>query len=173
MESARHTLLLVQFNSNLASRTFLDYESLALAMDGVCALYEKELKVLNPKVVNITYDISDLYSYLDQLADISLLVYVRKHLVAAIVFLSAFYYYALLLALPSFCFILSLTCCMFLVRAVILSQLPGVDPRVPAAESRLGQAAAAQAFAEPVGEVTQHDFMRAARQCAPWRMRVY
>ena len=92
MESARHTLLLVQFNSNLASRTFLDYESLALAMDGVCALYEKELKVLNPKVVNITYDISDLYSYLDQLADISLLVYVRKHLVAAIVFLSPFYY---------------------------------------------------------------------------------
>ena len=86
MESARHTLLLVQFNSNLASRTFLDYESLALAMDGVCALYEKELKVLNPKVVNITYDISDLYSYLDQLADISLLVYVRTHLVAAIVF---------------------------------------------------------------------------------------
>ena len=80
MESARHTLLLVQFNSNLASRTFLDYESLALAMDGVCALYEKELKVLNPKVVNITYDISDLYSYLDQLADISLLVYVRTHL---------------------------------------------------------------------------------------------
>ena len=86
MESARHTLLLVQFNSNLASRTFLDYESLALAMDGVCALYEKELKVLNPKVVNITYDISDLYSYLDQLADISLLVYVRTHLVAAVLF---------------------------------------------------------------------------------------
>ena len=43
MES--HTLLLVQFNSSVASRTFLDYESLAEAMDGVCGLYEKEPNV--------------------------------------------------------------------------------------------------------------------------------
>ena len=70
----RHTVALVQFNTSVASRTFLDYESLPAAMDGVCALYEKELKALNPTVDNITYDIADLYTYLDQLADISLLV---------------------------------------------------------------------------------------------------
>ena len=37
--------------------------------------YEKELKVLNPKLENMTYDISDLFPYLDQLADISLMVF--------------------------------------------------------------------------------------------------
>jgi len=41
----------------------------------VCGLYEKELKTLNPQVRNITYDIADLYTYLDQLQDLSCLVY--------------------------------------------------------------------------------------------------
>ena len=36
---------------------------------------EKELKTLNPKVRNITYDIADLYAYLDQLQDLSCLVF--------------------------------------------------------------------------------------------------
>ena len=98
-DAPRHTLLLLQFNSSISSRTFLDYESIDAAMDGVCHLYEKEvlacarvdlrapsahvprlgscpqLKVLNPKMANITYDISDLFSYLDQVTDISLLIY--------------------------------------------------------------------------------------------------
>ena len=41
----------------------------------MCGLYEKELKTLNPQVRNITYDIADLYTYLDQLQDLSCLVY--------------------------------------------------------------------------------------------------
>jgi hypothetical protein len=73
-QAARHTLLLVQFNQSVSSRTFYDFDSLSAAMGGVCVLYEKELKALNPKLTNITYDISDLYGYLDQLCDISLLV---------------------------------------------------------------------------------------------------
>ena len=44
-------------------------------MDGICALYEKELKALNKGVTSITYDVSDLYTFLDALVDISLLVY--------------------------------------------------------------------------------------------------
>ena len=81
-ERSRHTLLLVQYNHSLASRTFLDFTSLAAALDGVCLLYEKELKALNPSMTNITYDISDLYSYLDQLADIALLVYAARRTLA-------------------------------------------------------------------------------------------
>ena len=77
-ERSRHTLLLVQYNHSLASRTCLDFNSLAAALDGVCLLYEKELKALNPSMKNITYDISDLYSYLDQLADVALLVYAAR-----------------------------------------------------------------------------------------------
>ena len=34
-----------------------------------------QLKTLNPNVANITYDIADLYMYIDQLADISCLVF--------------------------------------------------------------------------------------------------
>ena len=71
---ARHTLLLVQYNRSLSSRTFLDYDSLTAAMDGVCALFEKELKALNPTQANITFDVADVYAYLDQLTDISCLV---------------------------------------------------------------------------------------------------
>ena len=48
MDGQRHCLLLVQFNSGVASRTFLDYDTPGAAMDGVCVLYEKELQVLNP-----------------------------------------------------------------------------------------------------------------------------
>ena len=47
MDPVNHTLMLVQFNASLASRTFLDYASPSAAMDGVCVLYEKELQVLN------------------------------------------------------------------------------------------------------------------------------
>ena len=69
-----HTLLIVQYNHSVGSRTFVDFESIAAAMDGVCSLYEKELKTLNPNQQNITYDIADVCNYLDQLARISCLV---------------------------------------------------------------------------------------------------
>ena len=46
----------------------------------MCGLYEKELKTLNPQVRNITYDIADLYTYLDQLNDLSCLVCVPSQL---------------------------------------------------------------------------------------------
>ena len=40
----------------------------------VCGLYEQQLKTLNPQVRNITYDISDLFAFLDQLSELSCLV---------------------------------------------------------------------------------------------------
>jgi hypothetical protein len=43
---------------------------------GICGLYERKLKELNPAIRNITYDISDLYNFIDGLADLSALVYV-------------------------------------------------------------------------------------------------
>ena len=76
-QDARHTLLLVQYNNSHGSRTFLDFESQSAAMDGICGLYERELKALNPGQKNITYDVADLYTYLDQLTDISCLMCVQ------------------------------------------------------------------------------------------------
>ena len=49
---------------------------LLLVCAGICALYERKLKELNPAVRNITYDIEDLYNFIDGLADMSALVYV-------------------------------------------------------------------------------------------------
>ncbi|EEF46862.1 Protein enhancer of rudimentary, putative [Ricinus communis] len=42
---------------------------------GICGLYERKLKDLNPAIRNITYDIADLYNFIDGLADMSALVY--------------------------------------------------------------------------------------------------
>ena len=45
----RQTLLLVQFNDNVTtSRTFLDFQDVGSALDGLCLMYERELKTLNP-----------------------------------------------------------------------------------------------------------------------------
>ena len=65
MSESAAVIALLQFNATQSSRMFFDHESLAAALDNICALYEKELKLLNPKIANITYDIADLYSYLD------------------------------------------------------------------------------------------------------------
>ncbi|THU72469.1 hypothetical protein C4D60_Mb04t12460 [Musa balbisiana] len=42
---------------------------------GICGLYERKLKEINPTIQNITYDISDLYNFIDGLADLSALIF--------------------------------------------------------------------------------------------------
>ncbi|XP_021746360.1 enhancer of rudimentary homolog [Chenopodium quinoa] len=71
----RHTIILMQTSQNRSTRTFMDYESISQAMDGICALYERKLKEINPALRNISYDIGDLYNFIDGLADLSALVY--------------------------------------------------------------------------------------------------
>nr|XP_043627420.1 enhancer of rudimentary homolog [Erigeron canadensis] len=75
MAGNRHTIILMQTSHNRATRTFMDYESIGHAMDGICGLYERKLKELNPASRNITYDIEDLYNFIDGLTDLSALVY--------------------------------------------------------------------------------------------------
>lgn len=43
---------------------------------GVCKMYEEHLKRMNPNSPSITYDISQLFDFIDDLADLSCLVYV-------------------------------------------------------------------------------------------------
>ncbi len=42
---------------------------------GICQLYEQKLKMDHPNTRNITYDVSDLFRYIDSLADLSALVF--------------------------------------------------------------------------------------------------
>ncbi|KAL8270507.1 hypothetical protein Esti_005600 [Eimeria stiedai] len=69
-----HTILLVQFSERRDSRTYLEFESIGEAMDGVCQLYEQGLKASNPQLRQITYDVGDLFGYLDSVKDFCALV---------------------------------------------------------------------------------------------------
>lgn len=73
-----HTILLVQPGSRPETRTYSDYDSVNDCMEGVCRIYEEHLKRINPNTPTITYDISQLFDFLDQLADISCLVYQKS-----------------------------------------------------------------------------------------------
>jgi hypothetical protein len=53
----------------------MDFPSVAGAMDAIVKMYEHKLKELNPNVPNITYDVADLYNYLDTLKDICAMVF--------------------------------------------------------------------------------------------------
>ena len=75
MERLRHTIVLAQFTRSKSTRSYIDYESIAQALDGICQLYEQGLKQQNPSLKNITYDISDLYNYIDNLCDLCCLVF--------------------------------------------------------------------------------------------------
>ncbi len=52
----------------------MDFPSVGAAMDAVVKMYEHKLRELNPQVANITYEISDLYNFIDSIYDISCLV---------------------------------------------------------------------------------------------------
>ncbi|KAM7323400.1 enhancer of rudimentary homolog isoform X1 [Alexandromys fortis] len=74
-ERASHTILLVQPTKRPEGRTYADYESVNECMEGVCKMYEEHLKRMNPNSPSITYDISQLFDFIDDLADLSCLVY--------------------------------------------------------------------------------------------------
>ncbi|KAH6925169.1 hypothetical protein HPB50_001410 [Hyalomma asiaticum] len=72
-----HTILLVQ-PGKPETRTYTDYESVNECMEGVCHIYEEHLKRQNPNTPSITYDISQLFDFVDQLVDLSCLVYQKS-----------------------------------------------------------------------------------------------
>jgi len=70
-----HTILLIQPGTKPETRTYSDYESVNECMEGVCKIYEEHLKRQNPSIPSITYDISQLFDFIDQLSDMTCLVY--------------------------------------------------------------------------------------------------
>jgi len=70
-----HTILLVQPTKKPEGRTYSDYESVNECMEGVCKIYEEHLKRMNPNSPSITYDISQLFDFIDDLADLCCLVF--------------------------------------------------------------------------------------------------
>ena len=52
MERLRHTIVLAQFTRSKSTRSYIDYESIAQALDGICQLYEQGLKQQNPSGIS-------------------------------------------------------------------------------------------------------------------------
>mmetsp|Transcript_22351 Transcript_22351/g.63492 ORF Transcript_22351/g.63492 Transcript_22351/m.63492 type:complete len:107 (-) Transcript_22351:117-437(-) len=74
-EHKRHTIVLVQYGEARESRTYVDFEDVPAALDGVCQLYEQNLKVSHPTLKSISYDVSDLFGFIDRLGDLCCLVF--------------------------------------------------------------------------------------------------
>ncbi|XP_052892106.1 enhancer of rudimentary homolog [Anopheles moucheti] len=70
-----HTILLFQLNKDMETRTYCDYESINDCMEDVCRIYEEHLKRRNPNLSTITYEISELFDFIDQLIHLDCLVY--------------------------------------------------------------------------------------------------
>ncbi|XP_033114958.1 enhancer of rudimentary homolog [Anneissia japonica] len=70
-----HTILLIQPGKRAETRTYSDYETLDECMEGVCKIFEEHLKKMNPTSPSITYDISQLFDFIDQLSDLCCLVF--------------------------------------------------------------------------------------------------
>jgi len=45
-----------------------------LLAPGICGLFERKLKELNPNMKNISYEVSDLYKYIESYPDLCALV---------------------------------------------------------------------------------------------------
>jgi Enhancer of rudimentary len=73
-----HTILLVQPGARPETRTYSDYESVNECMEGVCKIYEEHLKRRNPNTPTITYDISQLFDFVDQVRPRKTLVQVPQ-----------------------------------------------------------------------------------------------
>nr|CAD7428391.1 unnamed protein product [Timema monikensis] len=78
MDPMSHTIMLIQSGNKPETRTYSDYESVNECMEGVCKIYEEHLKQQNPNTPSITYDISQLFDFIDQVADLSCLVYQKS-----------------------------------------------------------------------------------------------
>ncbi|UYV81157.1 ERH [Cordylochernes scorpioides] len=70
-----HTILLVEPGKpDIRSYS----ESVNECMEGVYHIYEEHLKRQNPNTPSITYDISQLFDFINQLTDLSCLVYQKS-----------------------------------------------------------------------------------------------
>ncbi len=70
--------MLAQVSREATSRVYMDFPTLAAAMDGIVRMFEEFLKTNNRSAPTITYDVQDLFAYLDRMADVSCLVCVAR-----------------------------------------------------------------------------------------------
>lgn len=67
-----HTILLVQ-TGEAETRVYSDFESVNECMEGICRIFEEHLR--RASASSVTYDVSQLFSFIDNLGDINVLVF--------------------------------------------------------------------------------------------------
>ncbi|KHN80085.1 Enhancer of rudimentary -like protein [Toxocara canis] len=70
-----HTVLLIQPSPMPQSRTWLDYETLNACLRDVCKMFEVHLKNQNARSTPLTYDVHQLFNFIDRLGDLSCFVW--------------------------------------------------------------------------------------------------
>lgn len=60
-----HIVLLIQFTDDPRSKKYEDFSTVHDCCRYICQLFENYLKKANPTLSEITYDITDLYEYID------------------------------------------------------------------------------------------------------------
>ena len=84
-----HTVVLIQFEkSDAATRTYLDFDNVADALDGICQMYEQQLRLKrergeleeekdteHTKGGQLSYTFNEIVEYLDNLTDCCCLVF--------------------------------------------------------------------------------------------------
>ena len=74
--STQHTVMLLQFDAqDPHSRTYLDFDTVNDAMDGLAQIYENKMKAENPDE-DVSYDMRGLSEFIDtELADAVTMVF--------------------------------------------------------------------------------------------------
>ncbi|ORX99159.1 enhancer of rudimentary family protein [Basidiobolus meristosporus CBS 931.73] len=70
-----HTILLIQKSNDIKTRTFVDHETISLAVEDVIKMYENRLKSMNPNTPHINYHIDDLNKFVDMHNELAAMVY--------------------------------------------------------------------------------------------------
>ncbi|KAH8740308.1 hypothetical protein FG386_001583 [Cryptosporidium ryanae] len=68
-----HTLLLIQYSNDISTRSYMDYDSVTQAVDGLCQIYEQSIKCAFSNLKEVTYSVDDLIKYVNSLYDICML----------------------------------------------------------------------------------------------------
>ena len=70
-----HTILLIQTTTDARTRSWSEYPTISAAIQSIIDSFQEQLKARNPHAPNITYDIQDLYNFVDQTHELAGMVY--------------------------------------------------------------------------------------------------
>ena len=61
-----HIILLIQYTGSSKTKHYFDCESVEDAVKYIISIYEDKLKKINSNLTHVTYNILDLYEYIDE-----------------------------------------------------------------------------------------------------------